>query len=134
MRILILGGGGTLGAFSAGALLALEEAGWTPDACIASSAGGINLLRSMVGGPAEAEKFWSSLDWKWIAGDLFRHNPINGGLLDPERFRARVEEGVDWNAVMNDRRELGWLVVDLGTGRVSVRGNRTEKTVEALRT
>lgn len=137
MRILILGGGGTLGAFSAGALCALEESGWKADACIASSAGGINLLRSLSGstrGPQEAKKFWSSLDWKWIVGDLFRHNPINGGVLDPQRFRARVEEGVDWNTVMNDPRELGWLVVDLKTGRVSVRGNRTEKSVEALRT
>lgn len=133
MRILILGGGGTLGAFSAGALRALDDAGWKADACIASSAGGINLLRSMVGGPAEAEKFWSALDWKWIVSDLFRHNPINGGVLDPERFRARVEAGVDWNAMMDDPRELGFLVVDLKTGRVSVRGNRTEKSVEALR-
>jgi predicted acylesterase/phospholipase RssA len=134
MRILILGGGGTLGAFSAGALCALEESGWKADACIASSAGGINLLRSMVGGPREAEKFWSSLDWKWIVGDLFRHNPISGGVLDPKHFRARVEEGVDWQAVMDDPRQLGFLVVDLHTGRVSVRGNRTETSVEALRT
>jgi NTE family protein len=133
MRVLILGGGGTLGAFSAGALCALDEAGWKPDACIASSAGGINLLRSMVGGPREAEKFWLSLNWKWLAADTFRHNPINGGILDPVRFRARVEDGVNWDAVMHDPRPLGWLVVDLDTGRVSVRGNRTEKTVEALR-
>lgn len=134
MRVLILGGGGTLGAFSAGALRALHESGWSPDACIASSAGGINLLRSMVGGPAESERFWRTLDWKWIVGDLFRHNPLRGGVLDPARFRARVEEGVDWNALMNDPRPLGWLVVDLTTGRVAVRGNRTEKSVEALRT
>ncbi len=134
MRVLILGGGGTLGAFSAGALRALEDAGWHPDACIASSAGGINLLRALVGGPVEAERFWSNLDWKWIVGDLFRHNPVSGGLLDPERFRARVEEGVDWQKVMDDPRQLGWLVVDLQTGRVSVRGNRTEQTIEALRT
>lgn len=133
MRILILGGGGTLGAFSAGALRALEQSGWRPDACIASSAGGINLMRAMVGGPDEAERFWLSLDWKWLAADTFRHNPINGGILDPKRFRARVEDGVDWHAVMNDPRPLGWIVVDLDTGRVSVRGNRTEKSVESLR-
>lgn len=134
MRVLILGGGGTLGAFSAGALRALEQAGWRADACIASSAGGINLLRSMVGGPEEAERFWSSLDWKWIVSDLFHHNPVRGGVLDPERFRARVEASVDWGAVMNDPRTLGWLVVDLKTGRVCVRGNRTEKDLESLRT
>jgi predicted acylesterase/phospholipase RssA len=133
MRVLILGGGGTLGAFSAGALTALEEAGWRADAFIASSAGGINLLRSRVGGPKAAERFWSSLDWKWIVGDLFRHNPIRGGVLDPERFRARVEQDVDWSAVLNDEREISFLVVDLKTGRVALRGNRTETSIEDLR-
>jgi NTE family protein len=34
---------------------------------------------------------------------------------------------------MKDPRPLGWLVVDLDTGRVSVRGNRTETSHEALR-
>ena len=50
MKVLILGGGGTLGAFSAGALHALERKGFVPDAMIGSSAGGINMLRWMVGG------------------------------------------------------------------------------------
>lgn len=133
MRVLILGGGGTLGAFSAGALRALEDAGWSADACIGSSAGGINLLRKLVGGPSEAERFWLELDWKWLAGDAVRHNPFTRGLLHPERFRARVEAGVDWQRLLGDPRPLGFIVVDLVTGRVSVRGNRTERDVESLR-
>ena len=58
MRVLILGGGGTLGAFSAGALHALERKGFVPDAMIGSSAGGINMLRWMVGGAKDAVQFW----------------------------------------------------------------------------
>lgn len=133
MRVLILGGGGTLGAFSAGALTALDRAGWSPHAFIASSAGGINMLRSMVGGPAAAERFWIDLDWKWLASDIVRHNPLRGGILHPERFRARVEEGVDWAALHADPRPIGFLVVDLHTGRVALRGNRTENDDAALR-
>lgn len=133
MRVLILGGGGTLGAFSAGALRALEERGWTPDACIASSAGGINLMRTLVGGAREAQRFWLSLDWKWIVGDAIRRPPIHA-ILDPSRFRARVEKGLEWQRVMDDPRPLGFIVVDLVTGRVCVRGNKTEPSVDALRT
>ena len=58
MKVLILGGGGTLGAFSAGALRALEQRGFVPDAMIGSSAGGINMLRWLVGGAEEAIRFW----------------------------------------------------------------------------
>jgi NTE family protein len=61
MKVLILGGGGTLGAFSAGALKALEEHGFVPDVLIGSSAGGINLLRYLVGGADEAMEFWCSV-------------------------------------------------------------------------
>lgn len=133
MRALLLGGGGTLGAFSAGALRALEEHGWRPDLCIASSAGGINLLRSLVGGAREAAEFWTSLR----AGDLFeealRDNPFNGGVLNEEAFYARVEEGVDFERLRADPRLLAFLVVDMRSGRVALRGNRTEATAESLR-
>jgi predicted acylesterase/phospholipase RssA len=44
-----------------------------------------------------------------------------------------VEEDVDWDAMMADPRPLGFLVVDMLTGRLSVRGNRTEKDIESLR-
>jgi NTE family protein len=133
MRVLILGGGGTLGAFSAGALRALEASGWQADAFIGSSAGAINLLRKLVGGPEEAERFWLDLDWKWVAKEAVRHNPITNGILHPERFRARVEAGVDWKALHDDPRPIGFIVVDLVTGQVSVRGNRTEHDLDALR-
>jgi NTE family protein len=132
MKVLILGGGGTLGAFSAGALRALEAEGWRADACIASSAGGINLLRASAGGAAKAEHFWRSLDWKWLLRDTLRRPPFHA-VLDAKSFRARVEEGVRWEELFADPRPLGFIVVDLVTGRVCVRGNRTEPDVQSLR-
>lgn len=134
MRVLILGGGGTLGAFSAGALRALEEHGFHPDVMIGSSAGGINLLRSLVGGSQEAKRFWCTFGkiGTLLRGVIHGRN-FSEGLLDARWFRARVEEGVDFEAMMKDPRELAFLVVDLKTGRVDVRGNRTEKSAEALR-
>jgi predicted acylesterase/phospholipase RssA len=134
MKVLILGGGGTLGAFSAGALKALEEHGFVPDVMIGSSAGGINLLRSLVGGPAEAISFWCSVaKLGTVLRGLVHGKNFSEGLLDAKWFRARVEKDVDFDAIMKDKRNLAFLVVDLKTGKVSVRGNRTEKDADALR-
>ncbi len=134
MKVLILGGGGTLGAFSAGALRALERHGFAPDAMIGSSAGGINMLRWLVGGAEEAVRFWQRTA---SPGNVVRGLPhgrnFRGGLLDAEWFRARVEEGVDFAATMRDRRTLSFLVVDMKSGSVRVRGNRTEPDDERLR-
>ena len=73
MKVLILGGGGTLGAFSAGALRALEAEGWRADACIASSAGGINLLRASAGGAAKAEQPERTEELMGAVKRLLRH-------------------------------------------------------------
>lgn len=133
MRVLILGGGGTLGAFSAGALRALEENAWHPDVFIASSAGGINLLRTLVGGARCAAEFWTSLRPGALIFEALRDNPLDGGLLAERRFYERVERDVDFAAALRDPRMMAFLVVDLQTGRVSLRGNRTESTPESLR-
>jgi NTE family protein len=133
VRVLILGGGGTLGAFSAGALRAIEEQGWAPDAVIGSSAGGINLLRASAGGSGVAARFWTGLRWPTLLREALADNPFNGGVLAEEKFYARVEDGVDFEALLRDRRTIAFLVVDLQTGRVALRGNRTEGSAEALR-
>lgn len=134
MKVLILGGGGTLGAFSAGALRALEEHGFVPDAMIGSSAGGINMLRWMVGGAEEAIRFWKrTAHPRILARGLLHGENFSSGLLDAEWFRGRVERGVDFGLLMKDKRPLSFLVVDLKTGKVTVRGNRTEPSANALR-
>lgn len=134
MKVLILGGGGTLGAFSAGALKALEERGFAPDAMIGSSAGGINALRFLVGGAERAIEFWCSVaKLRTVLRGLLHGRNFSEGLLDAPWFRARVEQDLDFEALMKDRRNLAFLVVDLKTGSVTVRGNRTEKNAGALR-
>ena len=134
MKVLILGGGGTLGAFSAGALAALDQHQFQPDVVIGSSAGGINLLRWTVGGAEEAIRFWkANAHFRTIVRGLFHGKNWSEGILDPDWFRARVEEGVDFELLARDGRNFSFLVVDMETGRVSVRGNRTESSVEALR-
>ena len=134
MKVLILGGGGTLGAFSAGALKALDEHGFVPDVLIGSSAGGINLLRYVVGGAKEATTFWCSVaKVTTVLSGLVHGLNFTEGLLDARWFRARVEHDVDFDAMMKDPRNLAFLVVDLKTGKVTVRGNRTEPDAESLR-
>jgi predicted acylesterase/phospholipase RssA len=135
MRVLILGGGGTLGAFSAGALSALDEHGFQPDAIIGSSAGGINLLRWSVGGARAAIDFWrANAQLKTIVRGLVHGKNWSEGILDPDFFHARVENGVDFEALLADTRCFAFLVLDMETGKVSVRGNRTEPSANTLRT
>lgn len=134
MKVLVLGGGGTLGAFSAGALAALDEAGFVPDVLIGSSAGGINMLRWLVGGAREAVDFWQEVGRvRTIVRGLLTGKNWRQGILDAPWFRARVEQGLDWDRLLTDRRNLSFMVVDLCTGRVAVRGNRTEKDAAGLR-
>jgi NTE family protein len=133
VRLLLLGGGGTLGAFSAGALEVLHASGWRPDAVIGSSAGGINLLRYLAGGPEEPARFWRGLDLRALVRALARGRVARDGLLDPASFRARVDDGLDYARLLADDRLLAFLVVDLGTGEVRIRGNRTERSPAALR-
>ena len=131
MRVMILGGGGTLGAFSAGALGVLDDAGWSADAMIGSSAGSINLLRAYAGGPRAAVDFWMSLHWAKLLWEGVKTPTL--GILDEARFHARVDEGVSFEAMFHDERCIGFLVVDLCTGEVKIRGNRTEANAEELR-
>jgi NTE family protein len=134
MKVLILGGGGTLGAFSAGALHALEKKGFVPDAMIGSSAGGINMLRWMVGGAKDAVQFWKqTVTPRMVLRGVMHGGNFSSGVLDAEWFRGRVERGVDFDKLLADKRPLSFLVVDLETGCVAVRGNRTERSVDALR-
>jgi predicted acylesterase/phospholipase RssA len=134
LRVLILGGGGTLGAFSAGALAALEEHGFQPDAIIGSSAGGINLLRWTVGGARAAIRFWTeNAQLRTILRGLVHGKNMSEGILDPDFIRGRVEAGVDFQALMADTRTFAFLVLDMESGAVAVRGNRTERSADALR-
>jgi predicted acylesterase/phospholipase RssA len=132
-RVLLLGGGGTLGAFSAGALDVLLACGWVPDVWIGSSAGAINLLRCFAGGPTAPGAFWRRIGPLELLRQVLTHDPRKG-LLHAARFRARVDEGVDYAALHRDPRTFGFIVVDLVTGHVTVRSNRTEPTADALRT
>jgi NTE family protein len=132
VRALLLGGGGPYGAFSAGALVALEAAGWAPDAMICSSAGAINALRASAGGARAAVDFWASLR---PARLLWEALGLDGpaGLIGGRNFYERVEAGVDFGALLADPRPVAFVVVDLETGRVALRGNRTEPDADALR-
>ena len=132
-RVLLLGGGGTLGAFSAGALEVLLACGWVPDVWIGSSAGAINLLRCFAGGPDAPAAFWRGIGPGELLRQVVTHDPRKG-ILHAARFRAMVDEDVDYAALHRDPRTFAFIVVDLVTGHVTVRGNRTEPTPAALRT
>ena len=82
-------------------------------AMIGSSTGSIDLLRYLVGGAEEAARFWTTLAWRPLLREGANHHIFRDGILNPERFRARVEDGVDFARLKAGPRSIGFLVVNL---------------------
>jgi len=100
---LVLGGGGAMGAFQAGALVALLDAGVVPDALYGSSAGALNAAflasRPDLSRAHELATWWSgatagallSPGWRSHARGLAAAVRAGGhGLLDPRPLRRLV--------------------------------------------
>ncbi|MCW2724895.1 MAG: Patatin-like phospholipase [Frankiales bacterium] len=101
--LVVLGGGGALGAFQAGALLALAEDGVLPDALYGCSAGGLNAA-FLAAGPSldravELVHWWGELSttgvllpsrWSRARGLIMAATGRSDGVLDPRPLRALV--------------------------------------------
>jgi predicted acylesterase/phospholipase RssA len=112
--VFVLGGGGAIGAFQSGALLALAEAGVVPDALVACSAGALNAaFYGADPSPARARalvRFWRAPESHAVLApsllSRFRGVPnfVRNGdsLLDPRPLRAMLGRSLD----AHDLREL----------------------------
>lgn len=112
--VFVLGGGGAIGAYQAGALLALAEGGLVPDAVVACSAGALNgAFYGADPSPTRARalmRFWQAPDSHAVLApsllSRFRGVPnlVRNGdsLLDPRPLRAMLARSLD----AHDLREL----------------------------
>jgi predicted acylesterase/phospholipase RssA len=82
MKALVFNGCGALGAYQAGAMLALYAKGYRPDHIYGVSSGAINAIATAFMNPLGPEKFWKAIDgfksafafnWPWRGSDgVFR--------------------------------------------------------------
>jgi NTE family protein len=103
--VLVLQGGGALGAYQVGVVQALHEAGIEPDWVIGTSIGAIN--GALIAGNEPSRRidclhgFWDTLRWRSPLG----HMPFEPGALNPLSNLAVVTGGVpgffatNWSAV-----------------------------------
>jgi len=92
--VLVLQGGGALGAYQAGVYQALHEAGIEPDWIIGTSIGAINA--AIIAGNERdrrmeaLEKFWESLEWR----SPFGHGATTPSLVNPWANLSIMMQGV----------------------------------------
>jgi NTE family protein len=125
---LVLSGGGANGAFTAGVVGALEEAGIAPTVLSGTSAGALNAAGMAVGmDAATLADLWTSIDGR----DVFRARRDVHRLLRPQGWLSggnvaeRLLEGVGWNWLLETAPLRRTLVRMLGGERLEVRPDRT---------
>ena len=134
-RVFILGGGAALGAHQVGAIKRFEEDGIRPDAIVGSSIGVINACLYASGGVENMERAW--LDFPRLSSVLrpsLRHNLLRGlSFFDVERFAARLEEHLDFDAIHVSPLELSFILLNLSRGEGQFFSNRGARSPAELR-
>jgi NTE family protein len=120
---LVLSGGGANGAFAAGVVGAVEEAGLAPTVLSGTSAGALNAAGLGVGmDAATLADLWRSVD----AGDVFRmrrdlHRLLRpGGFLSGGHIGERLLSGVGWTWLLDTTPLRRTLVRALGGETLAV--------------
>ena len=131
----VFAGGGPRGAFQAGAVKALDEAGIYPDRILGAGTGAINVCLYGTGGPAHMEECWLDFDGRRLLPSLsLRHNPLLGrSLASPQWLHRRVEMHVDFDYLLASSTDTGFAALNLSEGRVEVLDNRRARSPEELR-
>jgi NTE family protein len=120
---LVLSGGGANGAFTAGVVAAIEEAGLAPTVLSGTSAGALNAAGMAAGmDAATLAELWTSVD----SDDVFRlrrdvHRALRPrGLLTGGHLGERVLEGIGWTWLLDTAPLRRTLVRMLGGERIDV--------------
>jgi predicted acylesterase/phospholipase RssA len=134
-RVFILGGGASFGAHQVGAMKRLEEEGIRPDAIVGSSIGALNAFLYASGGVENMERAWTGFP---AAAALFRpslrHNPLTGlSFVSPEPFVKKVEEFIDFEAVLASPLELSFILLNLSRGEGQFFSSHQARSAAELR-
>jgi len=131
-RALILGGGGSKGAFQVGKLKQLVEQGYKWDQITGVSVGAINALflgmfnkKDQDFGVAQLETLWrikingnNSVYEPWLPGPLTYAASIwKGSLFDTSPLRKLIESNVDTDKIKNSNVSISVGVCSLNSGR-----------------
>jgi len=135
-RALILSGGGARGAYQAGVLGFLAEAGWMPDLVCGTSIGAINAAACGSGlGPEEIAELWYAYDRRALQRFSLRtlfirlRENLRGGrgyrpLADTENTRAVFEKHIDTDKLRNSETRILISAINMHTGRVRYFSNK----------
>lgn len=122
-RALVLSGGGARGAFQAGVIQYLAEAGWAPDLICGTSVGAVNAVAMGTGmSPPDLIRLWKSLSRRRIylrrparlIRSLFGRKPF-ASANDIGPMRALLAEHLDISALRNSRAEIIISAVNMAT-------------------
>jgi NTE family protein len=117
--VLVLQGGGALGAYQVGVVQALHEAGVEPDWVIGTSIGAIN--GALIAGNEPSRRidclhgFWDALRWR----SPLAHLPFEPGALNPWSNLAIVSSGVPGFFTPNSAATWGGALARLGPQRAA---------------
>jgi NTE family protein len=117
--VLVLQGGGALGAYQVGVVQALHEAGIEPDWVIGTSIGAIN--GALIAGNEPSRRidclndFWDTLRWR----SPLAHLPFEPGALNPWSNLAIVSSGVPGFFAPNGWATWGGALAQLGPQRAA---------------
>jgi predicted acylesterase/phospholipase RssA len=114
---------------------ALEEEGIRPDAIVGSSIGVINACLYASGGVENMARAWTGFP---RAAAVFRpslrHNPLVGlSLFSIEPFASRLEEHIDFEAILASPIELSFILLNLSRGEGQFFSNRQARSPAELR-
>lgn len=135
-RALVLSGGGARGAYQAGVLGFLEEAGWIPDLVCGTSIGAINAAAYGTGLSAEEiADLWYAYDRRTLRRFSLRslfvrlRDSLRGDrgyrpLADTENTRAVFEKHIDTNRLKNSETRILVSAINMHTGRVRYFSNK----------
>ena len=135
-RALVLSGGGARGAYQAGVLGFLAEAGWTPDLICGTSIGAINAAAYGAGlSPEEMAELWYAYDRKTLRRFSLRslfvrfRGSLRGErgyqpLADTDNTRAVFEKHIDTDKLRNSETRILVSAINMHTGRVRYFSNK----------
>jgi len=133
-RVVILGGGASLGAHQVGAMRWLEEQGLRPDAIVGSSIGVVNACLYASGGVERMEQAWSQVRMGPTRfRPSWRHNPISGlSFFSIDPLRREFERFFDYERILASPLELSFILLNLSRGEGQFVSNRHARSAADL--
>jgi predicted acylesterase/phospholipase RssA len=137
-RALVLSGGASHGAFQAGAIAALEKAGWEADLVIGNSVGAINGAAYAQGmDPDRLIRTWENVTNE----DVYRFRPWKDWLrfwkwsylFDTSPLREFLDDLLDMPTLSESDRTFLCSGIDVRDGQITIYSNDTSKAIDPLR-